>query len=188
MSIVTRLDPNLSWARTSYKSVRGQIATNWTRNDAFLTLDVTIPANTTAMISVVPDQARRPVLFGKGEHPVEYVVAQTIKGQGWFRHGSKAGHTSAVAGVDARRATPPGPRLARWGLAGCRQLDPSHPGLITSEDAEFEPRREVLSAPKVASPTISAGAASLAAGRVEPVAGTLWSRALIPPRHAGKHD
>ncbi len=43
------------------------------------------------------------------------------------RHGSNAGHSSGVAGVDARRATPPGPRLARWGLAGCRQLDPSHP-------------------------------------------------------------
>src|SRR5271166_5264356 len=40
--------------------------------------------------------------------------------------GSNAGHSSAVAGVDARRATPPEPRLARWGLAGCRLLDPSH--------------------------------------------------------------
>src|SRR5271157_2560120 len=44
-------------------------------------------------------------------------------------HGSNAGHSSGVAGVDARRATPPDPRLARWGLAGCRQLDPSHPAL-----------------------------------------------------------
>jgi hypothetical protein len=32
-----------------------------------------------------------------------------------------------VAGVDARTATPPDPRLPRRGLAGCRQLDPSHP-------------------------------------------------------------
>ena len=43
------------------------------------------------------------------------------------RHGSNAGHRSGVAGVDARRATPPDPRLARWGLASCCQLDPSHP-------------------------------------------------------------
>src|SRR5271157_5097378 len=27
----------------------------------------------------------------------------------------------------------------RWGLAGCRQLDPSHPALVTCEDAEVEP-------------------------------------------------
>ena len=42
-------------------------------------------------------------------------------------HGSNAGHSSGVAGVDAQKATPPDPRLATWGLAGCRQLDPSHP-------------------------------------------------------------
>ena len=51
-----------------------------------------------------------------------------------IRHGSKAGHTSGVAGVNARRATPPDPRLrlgARW-LSPAR---PSHPGLVTWEDA-----------------------------------------------------
>ncbi len=48
-----------------------------------------------------------------------------------FRHGSKAGYSSGVAGVDARRATPPDPRPPRWGLAGCCQLDPSHPTLVT---------------------------------------------------------
>jgi hypothetical protein len=45
--------------------------------------------------------------------------------------GTNAGYTSGVAGVDARRATPPDPRLPRRGLAGCRQLDPSHPALVT---------------------------------------------------------
>jgi alpha-L-rhamnosidase len=48
--IEPRLDPNLSWAKTSYKSIRGEIASNWTRNDGTLTLEVTIPANTTATI------------------------------------------------------------------------------------------------------------------------------------------
>src|SRR5271157_5944609 len=56
-----------------------------------------------------------------------------------FGHGSNAGHSSGVAGVDARRATPPDPRLARWGLAGGRQLDPSHPALVTREDSGVEP-------------------------------------------------
>src|SRR5260370_710837 len=46
------------------------------------------------------------------------------------------------AGVDARRATPPDPRLPRSWLAGCRQLDPSHPALVTCEDAEIEPCRK----------------------------------------------
>jgi hypothetical protein len=43
-----------------------------------------------------------------------------------------------VAGVDARRATPPDPRLPRRGLAGCRPLDPSHPVLVTCEEAKAE--------------------------------------------------
>src|SRR5271166_3214801 len=48
-----------------------------------------------------------------------------------WRHGSRAGYGSGVAGVDARRATPPDPRPPRWGRAGCCQLDPSHPTLVT---------------------------------------------------------
>jgi len=55
------------------------------------------------------------------------------------RHGSNAGHSSGVAGVDARGATPPDPRLARWGLARCCQLDPSQPALLTREDPGVEP-------------------------------------------------
>src|SRR5208337_2783769 len=54
-------------------------------------------------------------------------------------HGSNAGHSSGVAGVDARRATPPDPRLARWGLASCCQLDPSHPARVAREDPGVEP-------------------------------------------------
>ncbi|MGZ3302442.1 MAG: MFS transporter [Isosphaeraceae bacterium] len=57
-----------------------------------------------------------------------------------FGHGSNAGHSSGVAGVDARRATPLDPRLARWRLARCCQLDPSHPAaLVTREDPGVEP-------------------------------------------------
>jgi len=37
-------------------------------------------------------------------------------------------------GVDARIATPPDPRRAHWGRAGCRQLDPSHPADLSRED------------------------------------------------------
>src|SRR5271157_6500051 len=54
-------------------------------------------------------------------------------------HGSNAGHSSGVAGVDAGRATPPDPRLARWGLARCCQFDPSYPALLIREDPAVEP-------------------------------------------------
>ncbi len=50
------------------------------------------------------------------------------------RHGSNAGHSSRVPGVDAGRATSPHPRPARWGLASWCQLDPGHPALVTRED------------------------------------------------------
>ena len=60
--------------------------------------------------------------------------------RGGWGHGSNAGHSSGVAGVDARRATPPDPRLVRWGLARCCQLDPSHPAaLVTRVDPGVEP-------------------------------------------------
>src|SRR5271157_5514686 len=45
-------------------------------------------------------------------------------------HGSNAGHSSGVAGVDAPR---------RWGLGSCRQLDPSHPAFVPREDPGVEP-------------------------------------------------
>ncbi len=48
--IAPHFDPKLTWARTSYNSIRGPIATSWTRNDDWITLDVTIPANTTAQV------------------------------------------------------------------------------------------------------------------------------------------
>ena len=35
ITIAPRLDPNLSWAKTSYKSIRGEIATSWTRNRTY---------------------------------------------------------------------------------------------------------------------------------------------------------
>ncbi len=55
-----------------------------------------------------------------------------------FGSGSNAGNTSGVAVVDARRATPPGPWLPHWGLAGFRPLQPSHPALATFKHAEVE--------------------------------------------------
>ena len=43
---------DVTWVRASYNSRRGKIVSNWKRDGAKLTLDVTIPANTTATVFV----------------------------------------------------------------------------------------------------------------------------------------
>ncbi|MFO1513818.1 MAG: alpha-L-rhamnosidase C-terminal domain-containing protein [Verrucomicrobiota bacterium] len=49
-----RIEPiirdGLTWAKTSYDSINGKIATAWKREGQRLTLDVVVPANTTATI------------------------------------------------------------------------------------------------------------------------------------------
>lgn len=42
----------LTWANTSYNSIRGKIATAWKRTGNRLTLEVVVPVNTTAMVCV----------------------------------------------------------------------------------------------------------------------------------------
>ncbi|MEK7780592.1 MAG: alpha-L-rhamnosidase C-terminal domain-containing protein, partial [Verrucomicrobiota bacterium] len=50
--IIIRPNPvgDLTWAKASYDSVRGKISTEWRRDAGKFTLNVTIPANTTATI------------------------------------------------------------------------------------------------------------------------------------------
>jgi alpha-L-rhamnosidase len=50
----------LTWARTSYRSIRGEIRTDWKRAGAAMQLKVTIPANTRATV-FVPSLADSPV-------------------------------------------------------------------------------------------------------------------------------
>ena len=71
-----------------------------------------------------------PLGIGRLQMPA---TGRDSEGIGRTRHGLKAGYSSGVAGVDARRATPPDPRPPRWGLADCCQLDPSHPTIVTCE-------------------------------------------------------
>jgi alpha-L-rhamnosidase len=44
--------PGLTWARTSYESIHGKIATAWKREGNRLALEVVVPVNTTATICV----------------------------------------------------------------------------------------------------------------------------------------
>jgi alpha-L-rhamnosidase len=48
--LAPRLDPNLTWARTSYRSLFGMITTFWKRDGDRLELEVTIPANCRATL------------------------------------------------------------------------------------------------------------------------------------------
>ncbi|MGC8639815.1 MAG: family 78 glycoside hydrolase catalytic domain [Isosphaeraceae bacterium] len=62
----------LKSARVSYKSIRGEIASSWTKEDGNLRLDVTIPTNTTATVILPasgPDaitESGRPVAQAEG--------------------------------------------------------------------------------------------------------------------------
>ena len=44
--------PGLTWAKTSYNSVQGRIATDWKVEGKRLALEVTVPANTTATVCI----------------------------------------------------------------------------------------------------------------------------------------
>ena len=50
ITIAPVLGGPLTHAETSYQSIRGEIATAWTYRDGTFTLNVTIPANTTATV------------------------------------------------------------------------------------------------------------------------------------------
>lgn len=52
------------------QSTRGEVATSWTRKDGVLTLEVTVPANTTAMIDLTGVDRSR---LTEGGRPLEEV-------------------------------------------------------------------------------------------------------------------
>ena len=56
-----------------------------------------------------------------------------------LRHGSKAGHSSGVADVDARRRRPRSDADALGGSLAVASWTPSHPALVTHEDPRVEP-------------------------------------------------
>jgi alpha-L-rhamnosidase len=65
----------LSWAKTSFDSIRGPISTNWKRTGRHLDLEVVIPANTTATISIPAADAGNVTESGK---PVTKAKAVTF--------------------------------------------------------------------------------------------------------------
>ncbi len=79
MRIAPAIDPNLTWARTSYNSVRGKIVTSWKTAGGKLTIDVEVPPNVSAEVFV-------PV--GSGGKVVTDVKGKRVKGGQLFAVGS----------------------------------------------------------------------------------------------------
>jgi alpha-L-rhamnosidase len=64
-----RIEPiirdGLTWAKTSYDSINGRIATAWKRDGQRLSLDVVVPANTTASVCLPTDDVASVTESGK---------------------------------------------------------------------------------------------------------------------------
>lgn len=61
VSISPVIRDGLSWANTRYDSIQGRIVSNWKLNSGMITLDILIPPNTTATVSIPaksPDSVR----------------------------------------------------------------------------------------------------------------------------------
>jgi len=57
---------NITWARAGYDSISGEIISRWKRDKEKFTLDISIPANTTATV-YVPAKSAEPVKAGSGD-------------------------------------------------------------------------------------------------------------------------
>ncbi len=73
MVIKPVIGEGLTWAKTSFESMYGRIVSNWKRDDEKLTMDVTIPANTTATVYVTAKDAAAVTEGGKSVDKVEGV-------------------------------------------------------------------------------------------------------------------
>jgi alpha-L-rhamnosidase len=64
---------DLTWVKASHKSIYGRIVSEWERKDGRLTLNVTIPANTTATVYVPTENADSVTESGKDAEKAESV-------------------------------------------------------------------------------------------------------------------
>jgi alpha-L-rhamnosidase len=71
--IAPQIDPKLTWAKTSFESVRGPIRTEWRRTDGKLRLNVEVPPNATAEVRLPNGEVRN---VGSGLY--EYVMTDPV--------------------------------------------------------------------------------------------------------------
>ena len=97
--VVIRPQPvsDLQWVKTSYNSVRGRIVSDWKRADGKLSMDVTIPANTTATIFVPTRDAASVTESGKPAAEAASVkLLKTTSGAAVFEVGSGVYHFKSI--------------------------------------------------------------------------------------------
>jgi len=86
----------LNWVRCSYNSVRGRITSNWKRNGSQLTLEVEIPANTSAIVTVpTADAGRIQVNDPSDSSAIQAKLIRQVDGQADYEIGS--GHYTFVS-------------------------------------------------------------------------------------------
>jgi alpha-L-rhamnosidase len=61
---------DLTFVKASHKSMYGTIATSWKRDAAHFTLEVTIPPNTSALVTI---PAKDPAAVTESGHSVKYL-------------------------------------------------------------------------------------------------------------------
>jgi alpha-L-rhamnosidase len=84
-----RVGGGLSWASATFRSIRGPIASAWRLKDGVVTLEVTIPANTTATLYVPAAEAGAVTESGKPAATAEGVkFLRAEQGEAVFEIGS----------------------------------------------------------------------------------------------------
>ncbi|MBI4603528.1 MAG: glycoside hydrolase family 78 protein [Planctomycetes bacterium] len=89
LTIRPRPGGSLSWARTSYRSIRGEVATDWSQQGAVFRLSVTVPANVTAVVHVPAVDPKAVLEGGKPASEAEGVrLVEAGEGEAVFEVGS----------------------------------------------------------------------------------------------------
>jgi alpha-L-rhamnosidase len=82
--IAPQIDPNLTWLRSSYDSVRGKIVSEWSVKDGKLTMKVTVPPNVTGEVVVPGKNARMKPENAPKKSPLPGTVFQVASGDYTF--------------------------------------------------------------------------------------------------------
>ena len=120
------LSRSLDWTKTSYDSIYGRISTAWALKGMNLTLDVTIPPNTTATIYIPYSEASRITESGKPVTKADGLKYKGMdKGSAVFEAGSGQYHFEALTHLpkvkenlsEGKTATMSGPETPGWPLS-----------------------------------------------------------------------
>lgn len=117
---------SLNWTKTSYDSIYGKISTAWALKGMNLTLDVSIPPNTTATIYIPYSEASKITESGKPVTKAEGLKYKGMdKGSAVFEAGSGQYHFEALTHwpkvkenlTEGKTATMSGPETPGWPLS-----------------------------------------------------------------------